>query len=1174
MNPDDITTPDIRASTTRPGNSSLNIPTDDNPTASSSRSPSRGDLSTDNDDDYSAPRSRQASARKTRSRPSSSKPVKGKAKGKKKGSNNNSKGAAASNLGDQKQSDAFLSTEDLGKTSDSDASEEEEPRESATSILGSIVNKLNTSNQPSNSDSEDSPKPFQHQDSSQTDLTNPIPTDPDEAQLYADLQKTLNFLTEQSQEQSDSTNTSQPNEAVIRIRQEYEKLHKLFLQSRKNEQNLVRKCKDLNSELSSNAAKVAAALKLSQADRGTIAALKKEVKKAWKMVENAGEKEQRAKDAIARLKVEVETVRREGGGEGGVVATSSGETVVRSTPISGGYNNMIAAHVEQDAIINKLRAEKESLIQQQATMTENMKTLQTDFDDLKEKCEILKTDKIQLRDELESLKELMFSKKTEQDRETRNREKAEQQVKQSNELLKTKELELVRGNKEISSLKERLALVESILKEEKLKVDKELKEKEILLHRISRLQNDLDDKSLETTKLQTQAQQFTSDIKSWEEELDKYKEEYRGITRMKEMMQKKVKMLEEGKLAAEVERDTLKNINHSLTHEHETFKRELENAQKQLEHLTRERDIAQKNFVKATGATQKQMSAVKLADQTKRNLEHEIIGYKDEAAKMRKLIYALEKDRDRHINTASQVQFELDARDQELKMKEMLIFDSRKKIMDLEKKLKEQQALYENVRADRNLYSKNLIESQDEINEMRRKVKIMSHQIEQLKEEIGNKDSALAKQNGDQAKLEKEKEGLSSTIAKLKEQNEETVQKLQNKTAEENKLKNIINDMDQERLAQKKELDSVVQERDILGTQLIRRNEELSLLYEKIKIQTSTLNKGEIQYRERLEDIRVLRLEIKKLRREKAILQTETQNVDGLKNEIFKLQREVLKERTRVKVLEEELESPMNIHRWRKLQGSDPSTYELITKIQTLQKRLISKTEEVVEKELIIGQKEKLYKEIKEVLQRQPGPEVVEELRVVKEAVKSKIRECKSLASELNMYHTQVNEYKYEIERLNRDYQLLKKKYYERKRKERETKQLQQQYHHTSDAKSTAETPNLRGHLHQQLSQYQQYAQSILSKSTHPNSASNSKVRPNLSAGPRFSGGGFNMGNNVLLERGKGSVLGAVVVSGEEADQIHAAGGDENEAVEEAAEGKLPELSTDGGNRIVQQAAV
>lgn len=54
-----------------------------------------------------------------------------------------------------------------------------------------------------------------------------------------------------------------------------------------------------------------------------------------------------------------------------------------------------------------------------------------------------------------------------------------------------------------------------------------------------------------------------------------------------------------------------------------------------------------------------------------------------------------------------------------------------------------------------------------------------------------------------------------------------------------------------ERLRQKKELDLVLGERDILGTQLIRRNDELALLYEKVKIQQSTLSRGQIQYRDR-----------------------------------------------------------------------------------------------------------------------------------------------------------------------------------------------------------------------------------------------------------------------------------------------------------------------------------
>ncbi len=64
---------------------------------------------------------------------------------------------------------------------------------------------------------------------------------------------------------------------------------------------------------------------------------------------------------------------------------------------------------------------------------------------------------------------------------------------------------------------------------------------------------------------------------------------------------------------------------------------------------------------------------------------------------------------------------------------------------------------------------------------------------------------------------------------------------------------------------------------------MIRRNDELALLYEKIKIQQSTLNKGELQYSHRLEDIRILKLEIKKMRRERGILSKTVANVDDLR---------------------------------------------------------------------------------------------------------------------------------------------------------------------------------------------------------------------------------------------------------------------------------------------------
>merc|ERR1719372_21423 len=91
-----------------------------------------------------------------------------------------------------------------------------------------------------------------------------------------------------------------------------------------------------------------------------------------------------------------------------------------------------------------------------------------------------------------------------------------------------------------------------------------------------------------------------------------------------------------------------------------------------------------------------------------------------------------------------------------------------KKVTEGDTKLKQQQNLYEAVRSDRNLYSKSLIESQDEIAEMKRKFKIMNHQIEQLKEEITAKDHALVKEHFDHQKVEKHKEQLKNELARMR----------------------------------------------------------------------------------------------------------------------------------------------------------------------------------------------------------------------------------------------------------------------------------------------------------------------------------------------------------------------------------------------------------------------
>lgn len=156
---------------------------------------------------------------------------------------------------------------------------------------------------------------------------------------------------------------------------------------------------------------------------------------------------------------------------------------------------------------------------------------------------------------------------------------------------------------------------------------------------------------------------------------------------------------------------------------------------------------------------------------------------------MYKQIYDLEKDREKYGMEASEATAKYLIALQEVKAKQMRIMDLQKKIAEGESKLKQQQNLYEAVRSDRNLYSKHLIEAQDEIAEMRRKFKIMNHQIEQLKEEIQAKDqcmlltlhalsllltgTALVKVHFDHEKVKKDKETLKYEVQKLTNQTKE-----------------------------------------------------------------------------------------------------------------------------------------------------------------------------------------------------------------------------------------------------------------------------------------------------------------------------------------------------------------------------------------------------------------
>lgn len=85
-------------------------------------------------------------------------------------------------------------------------------------------------------------------------------------------------------------------------------------------------------------------------------------------------------------------------------------------------------------------------------------------------------------------------------------------------------------------------------------------------------------------------------------------------------------------------------------------------------------------------------------------------------------------------------------------------------------------------------------------------------------------------------RIEKEKEDLKVDLRTSRVEVSGLRREIEEAKREEKRLRQAIRQADVDIGRQKKDIDNVMNERDILGTQLVRRNDELSLQYSRIKV--------------------------------------------------------------------------------------------------------------------------------------------------------------------------------------------------------------------------------------------------------------------------------------------------------------------------------------------------
>ena len=407
---------------------------------------------------------------------------------------------------------------------------------------------------------------------------------------------------------------------------------------------------------------------------------------------------------------------------------------------------------------------------------------------------------------------------------------------------------------------------------------------------------------------------------------------------------------------------------------------------------------------------------------------------KKELNELEKIYRELERARNKSTEENTKLKNKIDHLLEDIRLGDNRVQELQKKVAEYEKKMKMQREVYDAVRRDKNLYFKNLIETQDDLVERQNLLQFNKKEIENLKSDLKKKDDYIVDIKGKNSKFEKSLKIKEIDNNKLSKELEAKTKMCQAQEKEMEKLKINVEETAKNYSKLENEYKKTIIDRDNLSSQLIRRNDEVSILHEKIMILTTDMNKLEKKIQEKEDNINNQKRAIQNLSRELRINQKFKDKAESYARELINLNKELLREKNLNKALTEEVESSEKLfHRWRKLEGIDPDSLELHYKIGLLQKRLIGKTEECVEKEITIQDLTKELANCKKLANKKPLFEIEESIKKYKQELSKQYDRMKAIIAELNMYRNQVEEYKSDNNRVKKENIDLQNKYHELK---------------------------------------------------------------------------------------------------------------------------------------------
>uniref|UniRef100_A0A0B6Y001 Cilia- and flagella-associated protein 58 central coiled coil domain-containing protein n=1 Tax=Arion vulgaris TaxID=1028688 RepID=A0A0B6Y001_9EUPU len=342
---------------------------------------------------------------------------------------------------------------------------------------------------------------------------------------------------------------------------------------------------------------------------------------------------------------------------------------------------------------------------------------------------------------------------------------------------------------------------------------------------------------------------------------------------------------------------------------------------------------------------------------------------------------------------------------EDVKTKKLQILDHQKNFQEMQLKLKEFAKLYDLIKNERNKCVNLIQTSTQKSAEMKEKIKILLNEIEIIRTSVIQKDKDFQKHRLRRMNAIVMRDSLRNEMAKQLQLEGEMKEKREQQKMDMAKLNLMINQGEEQMVKLRKRYEENVQHRNDRGIKLIERNEEVCVFYEKVNVQDQMIRNGNVELTSKEEEIRFLQLRLQEEGRAVQLLLKSMPNKINTEKELVNLQIQLQQCQDLVVELEKNLEDPFDETRVRHLMGKDPTPLEIQTKVEELESRLTEREEQLLEKDLILDQDERLVGRVKKKAEagKDDTLTLAKSVNSVQVKIKEITRKMMSVVSELSM---------------------------------------------------------------------------------------------------------------------------------------------------------------------------